>query len=149
MPLFSCLLGVAIVVCGRSPLLLQCNYRPTRKWSETPASEKGKVTINWGNSFAINQYLNKNQLHQVTIHILRKQVLSFLKANLSQVSLILQTTDTHCNEGINQRYLKNWADVADKICFSHTWKFGSGSEFSAMQWRLFTLRAPVSVIDSN
>ena len=21
------------------------------------------------------------------------------------------------NEGINQRYLKNWADVADKICF--------------------------------
>ena len=24
------------------------------------------------------------------------------------------------NEGINQRYLKNWADVADKICFSRT-----------------------------
>ena len=24
------------------------------------------------------------------------------------------------NEGINQRYLKNWADVADKICFGHT-----------------------------
>ena len=28
----------------------------------------------------------------------------------------LRTTD----EGINQRYLKNWADVADKICFGRT-----------------------------
>ena len=33
------------------------------------------------------------------------------------------------NEGINQRYLKNWANVADKI----------GIEFSAVQWRLFPL----------
>ena len=24
------------------------------------------------------------------------------------------------NEGINQRYLNNWADVADKICFGRT-----------------------------
>ena len=24
------------------------------------------------------------------------------------------------NEGINQQYLKNWAYVADKICFSRT-----------------------------
>ena len=24
------------------------------------------------------------------------------------------------NEGTNQRYLKNWADVADKICFVRT-----------------------------
>ena len=24
------------------------------------------------------------------------------------------------NEGINQRYLKNWADVADNICCRHT-----------------------------
>ena len=24
------------------------------------------------------------------------------------------------NEGINQRYLKNWADAADKICCPHT-----------------------------
>ena len=24
------------------------------------------------------------------------------------------------NEGINQRYLKNWADVADKICLGRT-----------------------------
>ena len=24
------------------------------------------------------------------------------------------------NEGINQIYLKNWADVADKICFGRT-----------------------------
>ena len=24
------------------------------------------------------------------------------------------------NEGINQRYLKHWVDVGDKICFGHT-----------------------------
>jgi hypothetical protein len=24
------------------------------------------------------------------------------------------------NQGINQRYLRNWAEVADKICFSRT-----------------------------
>ena len=47
------------------------------------------------------------------------------------------------NGGINQRYLKNWADVADKICFGHTYKFGSGSEFSVVQWRLFPLWASV------
>ena len=31
------------------------------------------------------------------------------------------------NEGINQRYLKNWADVVDKICFGiweWEWIFG-------------------------
>ena len=37
------------------------------------------------------------------------------------------------NEGINQRFLKNRADVADKICFGRTKKFWSGSEFSAVQ----------------
>ena len=47
------------------------------------------------------------------------------------------------NEGINQRYLKNWADVADKICFGRTLKFGIGIEFSAVQWRLFLLRVSV------
>ena len=34
------------------------------------------------------------------------------------------------NEGINRRYLKNWADVVDRICFGRTFgnsKFGSGS----------------------
>ena len=32
---------------------------------------------------------------------------------------------TH-NEGINQRNLKFWADVADKICFGRTYEFGIG-----------------------
>jgi hypothetical protein len=36
------------------------------------------------------------------------------------------------NEGINQGYLKNWADVADKICFGHIYQFGIGIEFSAI-----------------
>ena len=31
------------------------------------------------------------------------------------------------NEGINQRNLKIWANVADKICFGRTKKFGIGS----------------------
>ena len=31
------------------------------------------------------------------------------------------------NEGINQINLKIWADVADKICFGRTYKFGIGS----------------------
>ena len=45
-----------------------------------------------------------------------------------KVSLELQTPSINDkdhglrtpNEGINQRYLKNWADVADKICCRHT-----------------------------
>jgi hypothetical protein len=37
------------------------------------------------------------------------------------------------NEGINESYLKNWADVADKLCFGRTKQFGIGIEFSAAQ----------------
>jgi hypothetical protein len=33
------------------------------------------------------------------------------------------------NEGINLRYLKNLADVADKIYFGCTYKFGVGVTF--------------------
>ena len=44
------------------------------------------------------------------------------------------------NEGINQRNLKFWADVADKICFGRTYKFGIGIWFSAVQWRRFPHR---------
>ena len=47
------------------------------------------------------------------------------------------------NEDINQRYLKNWAGVADKICFCRTYKFWIGIEFSAVQWRPFPLWASV------
>ena len=59
---------------------------------------------------------------------------------------------THCvqenglwtpNEGIHQRYLKNWPNVADKICFGLTIKFKIGIEFSAVQRRLFPLWASV------
>ena len=32
------------------------------------------------------------------------------------------------NEGINQRYLKYWANVADKICFGRTY-LGLGLNF--------------------
>ena len=43
------------------------------------------------------------------------------------------------NEGINQRYLKFWAHLADKICQ----KFGIGIEFSAVQCILFSFWASV------
>ena len=33
------------------------------------------------------------------------------------------------NEGINQRNLKIWADVADKICFGRTQQLGMGVNF--------------------
>ena len=36
------------------------------------------------------------------------------------------------NQGINQRYMKTWADVADKICFGRTKRFGIGIEFLAL-----------------
>jgi hypothetical protein len=47
------------------------------------------------------------------------------------------------NDDINQRYLKNWADVADKICFGRTYRLGIGIWFSAVQWRWFLHRASV------
>ena len=37
-----------------------------------------------------------------------------------QPSLSLKMTAPHQHASINQRYLKNWADVADKICFGRT-----------------------------
>ena len=54
------------------------------------------------------------------------------------------------NEGVNQRNLKFWADVADKICFGHTYKFGIGIWFSAVQWRWFPHReSVVRVLDNR
>ena len=47
------------------------------------------------------------------------------------------------NEGINQINLKIWANVADKICFSRTIKFGSGSWFLTVQWRQFSHRVSI------
>ena len=37
------------------------------------------------------------------------------------------------NEGINQRNLNFWADVADNICFGRTYKLGIGISFLAVQ----------------
>ena len=37
------------------------------------------------------------------------------------------------NEGIYQKNLKIWADVADKIRFGRTEKFGSGSGFFSVK----------------
>ena len=54
--------------------------------------------------------------------------ISYLKA---------RTTDTQCNGGKNQINLKIGANVADKICFGRTLKFGSGSAFSDVLWRRF------------
>ena len=37
------------------------------------------------------------------------------------------------NEGIDQRYLNNYDNVADKICFGRAYDFGIGIEFWAVQ----------------
>ena len=37
------------------------------------------------------------------------------------------------NEGIYQRYPKNWADVGEKVCFGRILEFGFGIEFSSVQ----------------
>ena len=47
------------------------------------------------------------------------------------------------NEGIIQRNLVFWADVADKICFGRTYKFGIWIWFSAVQGRGFPHQASV------
>ena len=47
------------------------------------------------------------------------------------------------NEGINQRNLKFWANVADKICFGRAYKFEIGIWYSAVQWRRFPHRVSV------
>ena len=65
-----------------------------------------------------NAYL-PNYLAQWDISIHEK--ISSLKCN--QLNCILYVVDHGLrtpNEGINQRYLKNWAKVADKICFGRT-----------------------------
>ena len=48
--------------------------------------------------------------------IFRKNRAKTLMKVLHQITDGLRTP----NDGINQRYLKNWADVADKICFGRT-----------------------------
>ena len=57
--------------------------------------------------------------------------------DIKKIFLCNSDGDTHGlrtpNEGINQRCLKNWADVADKICFSRTIKFAIGIEFAAVE----------------
>ena len=63
---------------------------------------------------------------------------SFLRIDLPEAHQdFLVVPNTHGlrtpNEGINQRNLKNLADVADKICFGRTKEFGIGIEFSAVQ----------------
>ena len=58
-----------------------------------------------------------------TLYGKRKKI--YLKKSFFQLFLRVSYKDsTHGlrtpNEDINQRYLKNWADVADKICCRHT-----------------------------
>ena len=65
-------------------------------------------------------YLTPTEFQKFYI-ILEKSVSKNLKNKQIYPKLIplghrLQTP----NEGMNQRYLKNWANVADKICFGCT-----------------------------
>ena len=44
---------------------------------------------------------------------------SVMRNNFDHLNCIQQRLQTP-NEDMNQSYLKNWADVADKICFGRT-----------------------------
>ena len=63
-----------------------------------------------------------------TLHFtgMRGHLLAFIKKNsiappiLKIENFTLRHGLRTPNEGVNQRYLKNWADVADKICFGRT-----------------------------
>ena len=49
--------------------------------------------------------------------------------NMKKITLDFDVTEhglRTANEGINQKNLKSWTDLADKICFSRTYKFGIG-----------------------
>ena len=52
------------------------------------------------------------------------QAFFLLQRALGFIVVVRSYVDAHGlrtpNEGINQRYLKNWAEVADKICFGRT-----------------------------
>ena len=65
------------------------------------------------------------------------------------MSIIPSTDYGHPMKAQIKDNLKNWADVADKICCRHTEKFGSGSEFSAVQRRLFPLWVSVVPVYDN
>ena len=61
-----------------------------------------------------------NYLKDVTIpRIMLLPTFDSKKSNLTSEKRLKHELQTP-NEGIHQRNLKIWADVADKICFSHT-----------------------------
>ena len=83
---------------------------------------------------ALKSFLKENSFFmyirltlQIFIHLSNLQT----KDTPMRNSLNSDTAGLHglptANEGINQMNLKIWADVAVKICFGHTLKFGSGS----------------------
>ena len=64
------------------------------------------------------------KLHFYPTCLTRKMLLLYIAAK-ARKNKMKKRYDMHHglrthNEGINQRYLKNWADVADKICCRHT-----------------------------
>ena len=67
------------------------------------------------------QYQNKPALFTDTIFSNGFGVsCQYFKNNLVKSTIDLVHGLRTPNEGINQRYLKNWADVAEKICSRHT-----------------------------
>ena len=88
----------------------------------------------------VAQWKNKNLL----VHIIE-----FMKIDHNEAvfvtSIILDTKHglRTPNERINQRNPKFWADVAYKICYGRTYKFGIGIWFLTVQWGQFAHQASV------
>ena len=73
-------------------------------------------------------YVFKSQLNSKILF----GILNFSKKRTKKIHLNYYHGLQTPNED-KSKNLKNWANVADKICFGRTLKFGSGSEFSAVQ----------------
>ena len=65
-------------------------------------------------SLYIKKKATKNSLQPQITKIVRLKVLYAFVVHIRDVTTAA-TTDSDTHKGINQRYLKNWADVADKI----------------------------------
>ena len=107
--------------------LLEKNSESLTRLQDTYMRTFGIVTANYilsNCSYIALQQLYKNSIETWTS-----------RCKLDALSEKLYT-DIHGlrtpNECIDQRNLKFWADVADKICFGRTYRFGIGIWFSAV-----------------
>ena len=100
-------------------------------WTAVAAPARYQVTLPLQGTLIslYHRHLRRVAISFIICKLVDNLVLSLVRARTYLQPHGLRTP----NEGKNQRHLKKWADVADKICCRRTIQFGSGSEFSAVQ----------------